>query len=130
MSKQIYYYESKLKYEMDACDLREALSRNENIILLDVRSPERYAKEHIPGSLNLHHITMTLRSTEKLNRSALYVTYSDGVGCNASTKGALNMARLGFRVKELIGGLDWWKREGHETEGSEGQKACGPGCGC
>lgn len=31
-------------------------------------------------------------------------------------------------VKELIGGLDWWKRDGHPTEGS----ACGgdAGCGC
>lgn len=24
--------------------------------------------------------------------------------------GALNMKKLGFRVKELIGGLDWWER--------------------
>ena len=48
----------------------------------------------------------------------LYVTYCDGIGCNASTKGALNMAKLGFRVKELMGGLDWWKRDGCKTEGS------------
>jgi hypothetical protein len=26
------------------------------------------------------------------------------------------MAELGFRTKELIGGLDWWKRDGHPTE--------------
>jgi hypothetical protein len=24
------------------------------------------------------------------------------------------MLKLGFRVKELIGGLDWWKRDGHK----------------
>ncbi len=46
------------------------------------------------------------------------VTYCDGIGCNASTKGALTMARLDFRVKELIGGLEWWKRDGHPTEGA------------
>ena len=46
----------------------------------------------------------------------IIVTYCDGIGCNASTKGALNMTRLGFRVKELMGGLDWWKRDGHPTE--------------
>jgi len=26
-------------------------------------------------------------------------------------QGALNMTKLGFRVKELMGGLDWWKRD-------------------
>ncbi|MGL5793595.1 MAG: rhodanese-like domain-containing protein, partial [Waterburya sp.] len=36
-------------------------------------------------------------------------------GCNASTKGALAMTKLGFRVKELMGGLNWWKRDGHPT---------------
>jgi rhodanese-related sulfurtransferase len=27
-------------------------------------------------------------------------------------------AKLGFRVKELIGGLNWWKRDGYPTERS------------
>ncbi len=27
----------------------------------------------------------------------------------------INMARIGFRVKELMGGLDWWKRDGYPT---------------
>jgi hypothetical protein len=29
------------------------------------------------------------------------------------------MTRLGFRVKELIGGLDWWKRDGHKTAAAQ-----------
>ncbi len=36
--------------------------------------------------------------------------------CGASTKGALNMSRLGFHAKELMGGLGWWKRDGYKTE--------------
>ena len=35
------------------------------------------------------------------------------IGCNASTKGSHKLARLGFRTKELLGGLDWWSRDGH-----------------
>jgi hypothetical protein len=27
------------------------------------------------------------------------------------------MIGLGFRVKELMGGPDWWKRDGHPTGG-------------
>jgi rhodanese-related sulfurtransferase len=43
----------------------------------------------------------------------VYVVYCDRIGCNASTKGAHKLARLGFRTKELLGGLDWWSRDGH-----------------
>ncbi len=41
----------------------------------------------------------------------------------------MNMTKLGFRVKELIGGLDWWKRDGHKTTAGA---AGGPttACGC
>jgi len=44
--------------------------------------------------------------------------YCDGIGSNASTKGALNMTKLGFWVKKLLGGLDWWKRDGYQTKGA------------
>ncbi|MCI0565159.1 MAG: hypothetical protein MN733_42375 [Nitrososphaera sp.] len=72
---------------------------------------------------------MNHETTKHLNKSALAVTYCDGIGCNASTKGALNMAKLGFRVKELMGGLDWWKRDGHKTEDVSDAQAS-VDCGC
>jgi hypothetical protein len=37
----------------------------------------------------------------------------DGIGCNGSTKGAYKLSSLGFKTKELLGGLDWWRRDGH-----------------
>ena len=60
---------------------------------------------------------MSHETTKHLRRSTLVVTYCDGVVCNASTKGGVNMVKLGFRVKELPGGLDWWKRDKHPTHG-------------
>ena len=69
-------------------------------------------------------------TTIQLDKSKLYVTYCDGIGCNASTKGALNMAKLGFNVKELLGGLDWWKRDGYETKGTQGVQGKEIKCGC
>ena len=57
------------------------------------------------------------------------VTYCDGIFCNGSIKGAVNMLRLGFRVKELMGGLDWWKRDGHETH-IAAASATPISCGC
>jgi hypothetical protein len=46
---------------------------------------------------------MSNATTAHLDKGALIVTYCDGIRCNGSTKGALNMLQLGFRVKELIG---------------------------
>ncbi len=129
MDEQMRHYENKLAFETDSWDLKVALESGENVIVIDSRSPEAYQKEHIPGAINIPHRTMNEETTASLDRTALVVTYCDGIGCNASTKGALNMTRIGFRVKELIGGLDWWKRDGHETEGS-GSSGKAAGCGC
>jgi hypothetical protein len=40
------------------------------------------------------------------------------------------MTKLGFRVKELMGGLDWWKRDGYPTEGTSSNSAGEASCGC
>ena len=118
MENQIRHYAAKLEFETDSWDLHTALAQGENIVVLDARSPESFAKEHIPRAINFPHRTMDAASTSHLNHKALFVVYCDGIGCNASTKGALNLSKLGFRVKELIGGLDWWKRDGYPTESS------------
>lgn len=118
MDNPIKHYSDKLEFETDSWDLRAALDNGEKIIVVDARSTQSYEEEHIPGAVSIPHRTMTHESTGNLDRTALYVVYCDGIGCNASTKGALNLMRLGFRVKELIGGLVWWKRDGYATEGS------------
>jgi rhodanese-related sulfurtransferase len=130
MNEQINFYEQKLKYETDSWDLYESLQRGDKVIVIDARSAEAYADEHIPTAVNLPHRRMNEETTAELDRSYLYVTYCDGIGCNASTKGALNLARLGFRVKELIGGLDWWKRDGYATEGAKAAAGKALICGC
>lgn len=116
MNEQVQHYQDKLAYETDAWDLHEMLKSGDNVVVVDARSENAFAQEHIPGALCLPHRTMDQNTTMHLDPAALYVTYCDGIGCNASTKGALKMAQLGFRVKELLGGIDWWKRDGYATE--------------
>ena len=130
MNEQIKHYEDKLAYEMDSWDLNDSLLNGVNIVVVDARSKEAYEIEHIPGAINFPHREMTQESTFNIDRDAIYVCYCDGIGCNASTKGALNLAKLGFKVKELIGGLDWWRRDGYDTEGVEGEKRGAVTCGC
>jgi rhodanese-related sulfurtransferase len=116
MNEAALHYQSKLSFETDAWDLQQMLRSGENVVVIDARSEEVYTQEHIPGAISLPHREMNAESTRHFNRDTLYVTYCDGIGCNASTKGALKLAELGFRVKELIGGIEWWKRDGYATE--------------
>ncbi|MDE2998497.1 MAG: rhodanese-like domain-containing protein [Gemmatimonadota bacterium] len=130
MKEQIEHYENKLKYEIDSYDVFEALNDGGAVIVVDARSPEAYAERHIPGAISLPHRAMDEKTTSRLDKDALHVTYCDGIGCNASTKGALKLARLGFSVKELMGGLDWWIRDGYATEGLHATGGKAPVCGC
>jgi len=116
MDRQIQHYRDKLEFEIDSWDLKVAREAGERITVIDARSRQAFAREHIPGAINLPHRQMCPETTAAIDRGALVVTYCDGIGCNASTRGALKMAELGFRTKELIGGLDWWRRDGHPTE--------------
>ena len=127
---QMDFYQRKLAYEMDSADLHEALQKDESIVIVDGRSSSAYAHEHIPGAVSLPHREISFNSTEVLDRSKLYVCYCDGIGCNASTKTALKLLTLGFQVRELIGGMDWWKRDGYATHGNEAKTESPIRCGC
>jgi hypothetical protein len=48
------------------------------------------------------------------------VVYCWGPGCNGAHKGALNFALLGYQVKEMIGGFEYWSREGYQVVDSSG----------
>lgn len=117
MMNQSEFYQAKLNYETDSWDLFEALKKYSDVIVVDARSNQAFEIEHIPSSINIPHASISELTTGNLDRTKTYVTYCDGIGCNASTKGALKLSELGFKVKELLGGLDWWKRDGYATEG-------------
>ncbi len=116
--RQLEFYAAKLAYEVDSWDLAELLKHDASVVVVDSRAQEAYQREHIPSAVNLPHRTVSFASTNHLDASKTYVTYCDGIGCNASTKGALKLTKLGFSVRELLGGLDWWKRDGYRTEGN------------
>lgn len=134
---QIEFFSAKLQFEIDACDLFKEIQEKENVhVIVDARSERAFRLEHIKGALNLHYRLMNEETVKHLDKNKIYVTYCDGFGCNASTKGAYKLSELGFKVKELIGGIDSWKYEQHPIESSLSnmeyakQKECGPMCSC
>ena len=112
----VAFLTAHLSHYTDAWDLAQDLSHpHPHLVVVDARSAAAFALGHIPGAVSLPHRTLTADVAATLDRAAVYVTYCDGVGCNASTKGALKLAAMGFQVKEFMGGLDWWKRDGYEV---------------
>jgi rhodanese-related sulfurtransferase len=91
MNKQIEFFESKLAFEIDAFDLHTSLNNGEQIVVIDTRTPEYFRNEHIPGAISLPYREMNPETTGDFNRDLLYVTYCQGIECNGSTKGALNV---------------------------------------
>ena len=77
---------------------------------------------------------MTPERLAGLDNTLVYITYCDGIGCNGSTKGAWKLASAGLQVKELLGGLDFWRRDQHliETGDQQGSliNAEPVACGC
>jgi rhodanese-related sulfurtransferase len=110
----------KLRFHTDSWDLSVDLKAAlPEIVVIDARSREAYIAGHIPGAVSFPHREMNAETTASMDRSTVYVVYCDGIGCNASTKGAYKLALLGFRTKELLGGLDWWRRDGHPVTVSQ-----------
>jgi rhodanese-related sulfurtransferase len=113
------HFRSKLSFETDAWDLKTDLERGStDVVVIDTRSHSDFAAKRIAGAINLPHRSMNPETTAHLPKDKVMVTYCWGPGCNASTKGALKLATLGFRVKELVGGLEYWIKEGGPIEGT------------
>ena len=113
------HFRSKLSFETDAWDVKTDMERGRaDFIVIDTRSPADFAARRIAGAINLPYRSMNAETVSQLPKDKVMVTYCWGPGCNGSTKGALKLASLGFRVKELIGGLEYWIREGGPVEGT------------
>lgn len=107
----------KLSLEADPADVAKAIeSGTVDFTLVDCRAAGNYNKTHLPGAISLPLSEITDETISRLP-DGLLVTYCWGPSCNASTKGALALSAGGRQVKEMIGGIEYWIREGHPTEG-------------
>jgi rhodanese-related sulfurtransferase len=113
------HFESQFTFETDCWDTREALLGGApGFILLDVRSPALFDKGHVPGAVNLPHGKIIASRMSDYSKSTLFVTYCGGPHCNGAARAALRLARLGYPVKLMAGGVTGWVDDGFELERS------------
>ncbi len=110
------HFESSLAFETDCWDVHDALSRGADFVLIDVRSPELYARGHVPGAINIPHAKIIGSRLADYPSGTLFVVYCAGPHCNGAQRGAIRLARLGLPVKLMIGGMTGWPDEGFALE--------------
>jgi rhodanese-related sulfurtransferase len=116
------FFQRKLGFETDAADVHLDLEHGvADFVVVDVRAPEHYAKSHVPGAVNIPHAQMTAKRMAEYPQDTLFIVYCWGPGCNGATKGAIKLSALGYPVKEMIGGIEYWERDGYSIESGSGE---------
>lgn len=117
------HYADRLAFEADVSDVHADLEAGvTGVVVVDSRSIDAWEQGHIPGAVHLPTREIAARAAELIDRDTTVVTYCWGPGCNGATRAALAFARLGYRVKEMIGGYEYWVREGFDTESLLGRQ--------
>lgn len=111
-------YAARLSMETDCADVHEAFARGEAdfVLLHAVGTPEAFARRHVPGAVHLPHRQISEETLGRWPRDTLFVVYCAGPHCNGADQAALKLARLGRKVKVMIGGMTGWADEGFDFD--------------
>jgi rhodanese-related sulfurtransferase len=111
------HFEGSFAFETDCWDVHEALHGGApDFVLVDVRSPEAYARGHVPGAINIPHGKLIASRLAGYPADRLFVVYCAGPHCNGASRGAARLAGLGRPVKLMLGGITGWLDEGYALE--------------
>jgi phage shock protein E len=102
----------------DLLDPRIVLeAQKPDVTVIDVRSPEEYAKGHVPGAVNIPIGELESRLSE-LGGQRLLVPYCNMLhpGNSRGEKATALLKNLGFEAKALQGGFVAWQAEGLPVE--------------
>lgn len=117
------HFLAKLAYEIDVSDVAAALDTGDaGFVLVDSRGEPAWAQGRIPGAVHLPTAEIADRAAVVVPAGTAVVTYCWGPGCNGATRAAVEFARLGYPVRELIGGFEYWSREGFPVATDEGTR--------
>lgn len=117
----IAHFAGKLRFETDPSDVAADIGAGvTGWVLVDSRSQESWDQGHVPGAIHLPTGEIAARAADVVPAGLAVVTYCWGPACNGGTKAALEFAKLGYSVKEMIGGFEYWSREGLPVETADG----------
>jgi rhodanese-related sulfurtransferase len=116
----IDYFSRRLEFETDPADVRADLEAGERFAFVDVRGDAAWDQGRAAGAEHLPYRAVAEGAAAHIPLDMPVVVYCWGPGCNAGVRGALEFAKLGYSVKEMIGGFEYWAREGNPIETDAG----------
>ena len=120
------FFAARLDFQTDVSDVRAGLlAATPGFVLIDSRSRAAWDQGHIPGAVHLPTAEIGARVAGLLDPAVPVITYCWGPGCNGATRAALALALAGYSVKEMIGGVEYWVREGFPLRTREGDVVAG-----
>lgn len=118
---QIAHLRARLTWETDPSDVHTAREAGDAVVLVDTRSDAAWAQGRAVGAIHLPTARIAQKAAAIIPLDAPVVVYCWGPGCNGATKAALAFALQGYRVREMIGGFEYWAREGYPVEDDGGR---------
>lgn len=114
MTTAARFFADRLRFQTDPADLAAARARGDRPLVIDVRSRAAWEQGRLPDAVPVPLSDLAARiGAIAPDRTADLVVYCWGPGCNGSTRAGLLLAELGYtRVRELLGGFEYWAREG------------------
>jgi rhodanese-related sulfurtransferase len=100
--------------------------RDPALVLIDSRSQAAWDQAHIPGAIHLPTVDIPTRAGSLLDPRVPVVAYCWGPGCNGATRAALALSEAGFDAKEMLGGIEYWIREGFPVRTEKGEEIAAP----
>lgn len=117
----IAHFAGRLSFETDPSDVAADIGAGTTgWVLVDSRNQASWDQGHVPGAIHLPTTEIEARAASVVPAGTAVVTYCWGPACNGGTKAALAFAKLGYPVKEMIGGFEYWTREGLPIETTTG----------
>ncbi|GGU91363.1 hypothetical protein GCM10010211_67590 [Streptomyces albospinus] len=117
------YFAAHLAFHTDVADVHAALTTGApGFALVDSRSAAAWDQGHVPGAVHLPTARIPQDAAGLLDPAVPVVVHCWGPGCDGATRAALALARLGYRVKEMLGGIEYWIREGYAVTTRQGPR--------
>lgn len=110
VAARLAHVEARLAYEIDVVAAERAVASGA-AVLVDTRKLASWEHGHIAGALHLPAVGI-----DALPRDRTVIVYGWGPGCNGATATARTLLGTGLHVRELLGGYEYWVRNGFPTE--------------
>lgn len=97
-------------------ELKPLMEKNA-VLVIDVRTPEEFAKGRIPGAVNVDFTVMLQQGSRFKGETRTIVAYCACAREMTSARAAVDLAEVGVPgAKALVGGWDEWVQRGETIE--------------